>query len=63
MRIICPKILNWTFFATVSQIGVAYSTMRIFRAFMTFSQLCLAYPVLKIFENWKKRHTYFQSER
>ena len=63
MRIICPKILNWTFFAIVSQIGVAYSTMRIFRAFMTFSQLCLAYPVLKIFENWKKKHTYFQSER
>ena len=63
MRIICPKILNWTFFSTVSQIDVEYSTMRIFRAFMTFSQLCLAYPVLKIFENWKKKHTYFQSER
>ena len=59
MRTICPKILaKLDFFASMSQMGVAYSALTIYRAFLTFSQLCLAYPVLKILENSKKKQLF-----
>ena len=49
MGTICPKIFaKLDFFATISQLSVAYSALKIFLAFATFFQLCLAYPVLKI---------------
>ena len=44
-----------TFFA-MSQMGLAYSTLRNVLAFLTLSQLCLVYPVRKILENWKEKH-------
>ena len=49
MGTICPKIFaKLDFFATMSQLSVAYSALKIFLAFATFFQFCLAYPVLKI---------------
>ena len=59
MRTICPKIFaKLDFFATMSQVGVAYSALKSFWVFLTFSQLCLAYPVLQILETWKKKHNF-----
>ena len=61
MHTICPKnFAKLDFFATMSQIGVAHSALKIFWAFLTFSQLCLAYPVLKILENRKQKHNFFR---
>ena len=55
MCIIYPKIFA-NFFTAMSQLGVAYSPLKTFCAFLTFSQLSLAYPVLKSFKKWKKKH-------
>ena len=61
MRTICPKTFaKLDFFPTMSQIGVEYSVLKIFWAFLTFSQFSLAYLVLKILENWKKEHNFFR---
>ena len=46
MCLIYPKIFA-NFFSAMSQLGVAYSPLKTFCAFLTFSQLFLAYPVLK----------------
>ena len=52
MRTICPKIFaKLDFFATMSQLGVAYFALKIFLAIPTIFQLFRAYPVLKILEN------------
>ena len=60
MGTISPKTFaELDFFATMSQMGVAHSALKIFSAFLTISQLCLPYPVLKILENWKKKHKFF----
>ena len=60
---ICPKIFaKLDYFTTVSQMGVAYFSLKILWAFLTFSQICLAYPVLNILENWKKKHTFFRAK-
>ena len=64
MCTIPPKIFaKLDYFATVSQMGVTYFSLKIFWAFMTFSKLCLAYPVLKILKNWKEKTQPFKSER
>ena len=61
MCTICPKIFaKLDFFVTMSQIGVAYSALKIFWLFLTFFQLCLAYPVLKILDNYKKKHNFYK---
>ena len=52
----CTKLY---FFATMSQMGIAYSALKIFWAFLTFSQFSLAYPVLKFWGNWKKNQKSF----
>ena len=45
MRSISPKIFDkLDFFATMSQIGVAYSALKIFGTFLKFFQLCLVLP-------------------
>ena len=60
MGTISPKTFaELGFFATMSQMGVAHSALKIFSAFLTISQLCLPYPVLKILKNWKKKHKFF----
>ena len=60
MGAISPKTFaELDFFATMSQMGVAHSALKIFSAFLTISQLCLPYPILKILENWKKKHKFF----
>ena len=53
-------LLNWTFCHKKSQLGVAYSVLKIFCTFPTFSLLCLAYADLKILENWQKQHNFFR---
>ena len=53
----CTKLY---FFATMSQMGIAYSALKIFWAFLTFSQFSLAYPVLKFWGNWKKNQKSFR---
>ena len=60
MGTISPKTFaELDFFATMSQMGVAHSALKIRSAFLTVSQLCLPYPVLKILENWKKKQKFF----
>ena len=45
MRTISPKIFDkLDFFATMPQIGVAYSALKIFGTFLKFFQLCLVLP-------------------
>ena len=42
MRTICPKIFSkLDFLATMSEMGVAYSALKILSAFLTFSQQIL----------------------
>ena len=61
MRIICPKIFaKLDFFATMSQMGVAFSAVKNFSTFLTFSQLFLAYPGLKVLKNWNKINNIFR---
>ena len=60
MQTICPKLFaKFNGFATMSQMGVACSTLKTFWASLTFPQLWLAYPVLEILKNWKKKNTSF----
>ena len=61
IRSICPIIFaKLDFFVTMSQMGVAYPTLKKFWAFPIFSQLCLAFSVLNILEKWKKKLNTFQ---
>ena len=59
MRTIFAKL---NFFATMSQIGVAYSALKSFWAILTFPQICLAYSALKILENSKEKPNFFRAK-
>ena len=56
MRTICPKIFaKLYFFVTMSQMGVAYSALKIFQEFLTFSQLYLLTQFLKFWKTGRKK--------
>ena len=59
-RICLQVFLKFDHFVTMSQMGVAYSALKTFRAFLTFPQLCLPYPFLKFLESKKKNYNFFR---